>query len=188
MTGDPASAVRKEVVGVFADAATLEAATEELHARGFDAARLTMLASEAAVVKKLGHKYTKIEELEDDPAAPRARFRSTLRQASEKSMWTGALAALGAAAGAGVIFISGGPLGALFTTGVIGAEVGGFLSGVLADFLDAHQARYLEEQLAHGGLLLFVRTTSDAEEDSAKAALAKHSGRDVHAHALPAGA
>jgi hypothetical protein len=194
MTGDMidgrrlALAPLKEVVGVFSDASSLEAATEALHARGFDATRITMIASEAAIIAKLGHKYRKIEELEDDPNVPRVAFRSHEDYAAEKTLWVGGLAVLGAAAAAGVIFISGGPLGALLTSGVIGAEVGGFMSGVLADFLDQHHARHLEEQLAHGGLLLFVRIGSVEEEAAAKETLTAHAARDVHAHALPAGA
>ena len=105
-----------------------------------------------------------------------------------KGALLGSLGSIGAVAAAGAIFASGGALAATLGTGVIGAEVGGFIGGVLGDFIDNHHANYLRKQLDHGGLLLFVQTTNDAEENTAEQILSRHSGRDVHAHAIPTAA
>jgi len=176
----------REVVGVFADAETLEAAIGELLASGLEPARISLLAGETAIAETLGHRYEKIEELEDDLAAPRIKYQSTETLAATKTALLGSLVSIGAVAAAGAIFASGGALLPTLGSGVIGAEVGGFLSGVLGDLIDGRRADYLKEQLSHGGLLLFVRAADDAEEAAAKEVLMKHSGRDVHAHALPA--
>jgi hypothetical protein len=173
----------REVVGVFADALALEEAIGELLASGFEEPQITLLAGEKAIIEKLGHKYERVEELEDDPKAPRILYRAF---DTKKTVILGTLAAIGAVATAGAIFAGGGALLATLGSGVIGAEVGGFLGGVLGDFVDDQHARYLKNQLAHGGLLLFLRTRSEAEEDAAKKILTNHSGRDVHAHALTA--
>jgi len=178
----------REVVGVFSDADALDAATADLQALGFDRTSLTMLASERAVLEKLGHHYEKVEELEDDPDVPHVAFRSRNSVGAEKNVALGALVSIGAVAAAGAIFAAGGALAATLGTGVIGAEVGVFLGGVLGDFIDAHHAHYLQQQLDHGGLLLFVRAANAEEERIAKDALERHSGRDVHAHELPVGA
>jgi len=175
----------REVVGVFDDAETLEAAAHDLLARGFEPERISLLAGEKAVVEKLGHKYEKVEELEDDPGVPRMAYVSKESYAAAKSFVFGGLATVGALATAGAIFASGGALVVTLASGVIGAEAGGFIAGVLDDFIEDHHAKRLRGQLAHGGLLLWVQTQDGAEEKAAMDILARHSGRDVHAHALP---
>ncbi len=172
----------REVVGIFADAQTLDAATSDLLASRFEEEQISLLAGEKTIVEKLGHKYERIEELEDDPKAPRILYRAF---DTKKTVILGSLAAIGAVATAGAIFAGGAALAATLGSGVIGAEAGAFLGGVLGDFVDDRHAAYLKNQLDHGGLLLFVRTRDEAEESAAKDILTKHSGRDVHAHALP---
>lgn len=175
----------REVVGVFGDADALEAAASELLASGFERARLSLLAGEKAIVEKLGHKYEKVEELEDNTAAPRTAYRSKESFDVAKGVLLGSLVSIGAVAVAGTIFASGGVLAVTLGSALIGAEVGGFVGGMLGEFVENHHAQYLQEQLDHGGLLLWVRTTDDAEENTAKQILSLHSGRDVHAHAIP---
>jgi hypothetical protein len=178
--------VRREAVGVFSSAEALDAATAELLASGFPRERLTLLAGERAIAEKLGHKYERVEELEDDAAAPRISYRSRDSVHAATGAALGALASIGAVAVGGAIFASGGALAVTFGVGLIGAEVGGFLGGVLGDFIERQHADYLQEQIDHGGLLLWVSTLDDAEEKAAKEILLRHSGRDVHAHDIPA--
>ncbi|MGA8169256.1 MAG: hypothetical protein WB816_00225 [Methylocystis sp.] len=178
----------REVVGVFGDSDALEAAAAELLGAGFDRDRISLLASENAIAEKLGHKYERVEELEDDLDIPRTVYRSKETFDTAKTALLGGLVSIGAVAAAGAIFASGGPLVVTLGSGLIGAEIGGFLGGVLGELVENHHADYLREQLGHGGLLLWVRTADDAEETSAKRILSRHSGRDVHAHALAAAA
>ena len=65
---------------------------------------------------------------------------------------------------------------------------GGLIGTLLARWIGDHHARYLQEQMEHGGLLLWVRTRDVEKEKRASEILSKHSGRDVHLHALPAAA
>jgi hypothetical protein len=58
----------------------------------------------------------------------------------------------------------------------------------LAKWIGDNHAQYLQEQLDHGGMLLWVRTWDSEKEKNALEILQKHSGRDVHLHALPAAA
>ncbi|MGA9825201.1 MAG: hypothetical protein WBQ53_10260 [Methylocystis sp.] len=178
----------REVVGVFGKADALEAAAHELLASGFERARISLLAGESAIVEKLGHRYEKVEELEDNLEIPRTVYRSKESFDADKSALLGSLASIGAVAAAGAIFASGGALAVTLGSGLIGAEVGGFLGGVLNDFVEQHHAKYLQEQLDHGGLLLWVRTVDGPEENTAKQILSRHSGRDVHAHVIPVAA
>ena len=178
----------REVVGVFNDADALETAANELLASGFERARISLLAGESAIVEKLGHKYEKVEELEDNLEIPITVYRSKESFDAGKSALLGSLASIGAVAAAGAIFASGGALAVTLGSGLIGAEVGGFIGGVLGELVADHHAKYLQEQLDHGGLLLWVRTMDGPEENTAKRILSRHSGRDVHAHAIPVAA
>lgn len=177
----------REAVGVFDTAEALDAATAELLQSGFPRERLTLLAGEKAVVEKLDHRYERVEELEDDATAPRISYRSRDSVHAATGAALGALASIGAVAVGGAIFASGGALAVTLGTGLIGAEVGGFLGGVLGDLIEKRHADYLHEQIAHGGLLLWVRTQSASEEKAAKDILLNHSGRDVHVHEIVAG-
>ena len=75
MTEDPASEVR-EAVGVFPTEQALQAAIDDLESHGFDRAEISLLASEKAIEEKLGHRYEKVRELEDDPEVPRTCYVS----------------------------------------------------------------------------------------------------------------
>jgi hypothetical protein len=61
---------------------------------------------------------------------------------------------------------------------------GGLVGHLSAVGVENH-ARYVEEHLKHGGLL-WVRCLNSEREKSATEILSRHSGRDVHVHALPA--
>ena len=65
-----------EAVAVFATADSLQAAIDELLSSEFHRAELSLLASEAEVVSKLGHKYRRPSELADDGSVPRAAYVS----------------------------------------------------------------------------------------------------------------
>ena len=71
----------REAVAVFDDAATLEKAVYALETHGFDRAAFSLLAEEAAVERKLGHRYRRVAEMEDEPDAPRETFFSKVSRA-----------------------------------------------------------------------------------------------------------
>ena len=52
----------------------------------------------------------------------------------------------------------------------------------LAKLVGDQHARRLEEQIKHGGLLLWVRVWNAEDERRAVDILSRHSGRDVHVH------
>src|SRR3546814_10450965 len=93
---------------------------------------------------------------------------------------------VGAVAGAGAIVASGGTLAAIIAATAVAGGTGGLIGSILAKWLGDHHARYLQEQIDHGGLLLWVRTWNAEDEGRAVAILKKHSSRDAHVHALPA--
>ncbi len=175
----------REAVGVFADAASLQSAVDELLAEGFASDALSLLASEESVEAKLGHKYQRVSELEDDPAAPRAHYMP-IDEAERVTI--GALGLLGALGATGVVAASGGALAIALVAAGLGAGAGGLLGELLAKFIGRDHAESVTQQIAHGGLLLWVRCADNEQEASAQDILERHSGKDVHVHTLPAAA
>lgn len=175
----------REAVGVFADADAMQHAIDDLLSSGFDRDELSLLAAEETVDEKLGHKYEKVAEIEDDATVPRTRYVSPESMSDAKAALIGGLLSVGALGAIGAIVASGGTLVAAITGAAVGAGTWGLLGEFLAKLVGDHHAHYIQEQLEHGGLLLWVRCSNSEREKNAMEILSKHSGRDVHVHALP---
>jgi hypothetical protein len=178
----------REAVGYFETADALQEAIDELMSSGFDRAEMSLLAAEQAVEEKLGHKYKKVAELEDDPKAARCCYVSTESVGDAEGALIGGPLYVAATAAVGVILASGGTMAAAIIGAALAGGAGGLIGGILAKLVGDHHAHHLQEQLEHGGLLLWVRTWEAADEQRAVEILKKHSGREVHVHAIAAAA
>lgn len=175
----------REAVGIFDNAAALEEAVDELQSSGFDRAEISLLAGVDAVEQKLGHKFDKVSELEDDASVPRAAFVSTASIGDAEGGLIGGLMYVGAVVAGGAIVASGGPLSAAIAGAAMVGGAGGLIGGILAKWFDEQHADALQDQLGRGGLLLWVRTWNAADEKRATEILSKHSAHDVHVHGVP---
>ena len=173
-----------EAVGVFKDAASLEAAIDELLSSGFDRAELSLLAGEDVVQQKLGHRYDKVTELEDDPSAPRVAYVPNESIGGLEGGLIGGLMYVGAVAAVGAVVASGGALATVIAAAGVAGGAGGAIGVALAKLLEKHHADHLQTQIDHGGLLLWVRTRDATHEDRAQEILRRHSAADVHVHKL----
>lgn len=172
-----------EAVAVFHDVDALDLAVDDLRKAGFKRDDISLLAGEDAVEKKLGHRYERVEDLEDEPGAPRAAYRTRAAVGDRKVVIMDTLTYLPAVLAAGTVVASTGVVAAAVTgTAIAGALIG----TVLARWLGEQHAEYLAEQLDHGGLLLWVRTHDKEQEETAMRILLAHAGTDVHLHQLPA--
>lgn len=172
----------REAVAVFDDVSGLEAAVEELRAAGFAERDISLLAAHAAVERKLGHMYERVEELEDDPRAPRTAFVSSKSMDQRENRLLGSLTVLPTVLAAGTVVASAGAVAAA----VVGTAVAGALLGtVFAHWMDRRHADWLQEQLDRGGILLWVRTPTEVEERKALDVLTRHSAHDIHIHEIP---
>ena len=172
-----------EAVAVFHDVSALDAAVDDLRKAGFSRGDISLLASEDAVERKLGHRYERVEELEDDPDVPRVVYKTRSSVGESEDLIVGSMTYLPAVVAAGTVVATAGVVAAAVTgTAIAGALIG----TVLAHWLDRQQAEWLQEQLDHGGLLLWVRMPDAEAEQKAMAVLRRHSAHDVHIHRLPA--
>jgi hypothetical protein len=184
-TGQGAKSVR-EAVGVFQSADALQDAIDDLESSGFDRAELSLAASERAIEEKLGHVYRKVSELEDDAAVPRVSYVAPESIGNAQGALVGGLMYVGAVATSGAIVLSGGALAAAIAAAVAAGGAGALIGAVLAKWIGDRHARHLQQQLDHGGLLLWVRAWNTEREARAVEILKAHSGQDVHIHELPA--
>jgi hypothetical protein len=174
-----------EAVGVFSSEKELETAADELMSHGFDRADISLLASEEAVIEKLGHRYRSVRDIEDNPKIPTTAFLTEEGLGAAEGGVIGGLVYLPALAGVAVVVASGGTMAAAIAAAAILGGVGGGIGGVLARIIGQDHADRIEEQIEHGGLLLFVRTSSPEAEQTATDILTRNHARDVHLHAIP---
>jgi hypothetical protein len=148
----------RDVVAAFDSSDSLGAAVFALETHGFDRAAFSVLASEEALQHKLGHRYQHVKEVEDDPQVPRDTFFSRISRLEAEFLPTPGLASVGFLMLAGV----GSGLAAVIAAG------GGALIGVaLGRLIHQQHATRVKEQLAQGGLLLWVNVRDAAEEAKA---------------------
>lgn len=176
----------REAVGYFVTANELQEAIDELLSTGFDRADLSLLASDRAVEEKLGHKYRKVAELEDEAKVARSSYLSREALGDAEGALIGGPFYVAASAAAGIIVASGGTMAAAIIGAALAGGAGGLIGVILAKLIGEGHAHHLQEQLEHGGLLLWVRTWDAADERRATEILKKHSGRDVHVHSIAA--
>jgi len=177
------AATVREAVAVMADVDALEAAVAALEAAGFRGHDISLLAGHATVERKLGRMYQRVEELEDDPAAPREAFVSRAAVDRREGVLMGSMATIPALLAAGTVVASAGAVAAAIAgTAATGALIG----SVLARWMDQRHAEWLEEQLERGGILLWVRTPDAAAERQALEILKQHAAHDIHLHDIPA--
>lgn len=176
-----ADAVR-EAVGIFRNAKDLQGAIDELLSSGFHRAELSLLASEHAVEEKLGHRYERLRVMADDSGVSRAAYVSTEAIGDAEGGLIGGLMYVGATAATGAIVASGGTLAAAIAAAVLAGGAGGLIGSVLAKWVGSHHAHYLQGQIEHGGLLLWVRTWTPADEEKSVKILKKFAADDVHLH------
>jgi hypothetical protein len=175
----------REAVGVFHDEKALQSAADGLLIAGFDQSHLSLLAGERAVEMKLGHRFEKVAELEDDPAVPTRAFDDVDSRTEGKAAIVGGLFYVGAVAAAGIIVASGGTAAAALIAAALAGGGGGLIGAALAQFIEHRHAHRLQEQLDHGGLLLWVRTPTPESEQRAVEILRANGADDVHIHDLP---
>jgi hypothetical protein len=181
---DQDSRTIREAVAIFHRYEDVQGAIDELLSSGFHRSELSLLASEASVQEKIGQHYSSAT-LADDPAVPRGAYVSPEAIGDAQGGLIAALVYVGAAAAAGAVALSGGALARIITAAVLAGGTGGLFGSVLDKWLGEHHANYLQDQIDRGGLLLWVRTRTPADEQRAVAVLKRYSGDDVHVHDLP---
>lgn len=168
-----------EVVGVLNNETNLENAIGQLLTSGFDQSEISLLATEKSVVEKLGHRYKKLSSLEDNLQAPRVAYVAPENLGLAKGALIGGFLYVGAFAAASAVLAMGWSLPLILAGGSLGAAGGGLIGAALSQFVEAEHAIYIQDQLEHGGLLLWVRARDPEHESQAMKIMKSHDASDV---------
>lgn len=171
-----------EAVGVFDSFEAQQAAFYDLRAVGFHHSDISLLGSEEALREKLGKAYWRSEELEDDPRAPRAHFVSQEAMGELEGAIAGGFFFVGSYIAMAALLTPASTLAGSIAAIAIGGSPGAVLGTLLAHRVGKHHREYYEEQIRHGGILMWVRCRDKEHEELAVKIMKEHSGRDVHVH------
>lgn len=174
----------REVTGVFRTREALDNAVSDLLLGGFDRASIDIMASVDTVRKKLGGIYVAAEELADVPQVPRRAFIARDDSTLVTGIVAGLLTYVGATTAALGVVASGGALGLAMAAAAAGGAAGGIGGLLFARFLGKKEAEDLEDQLAQGGLVLWVRVRTPQEEAKAIEILNRHEAKAVRVHEI----
>ncbi|MGI9521747.1 MAG: hypothetical protein ACR2PG_08895 [Hyphomicrobiaceae bacterium] len=174
----------REVVAVFHAADDLENAVRDLEAAHFGRPDISIMADHDTVVEKLGHRFSSVAKLEDNPKTPQAVFIHQEDLAEAKAAAIGLPLYLGAAGSALAVVASGGALALAVAAATAGGLVGGGVGGIIAKAIGDHHAAAVENNLAAGGILLWVRVSDPEKEAVALKILKDKGGQGIHAHEI----
>lgn len=171
-----------EAVGVFDRVEDLQQAVYDLHLVGFSRYDMSLLGAQKALEAKLGKAFWRAEEIEDDPHAPRAHFVSEEAMGELEGAIAGGFFFLGSYIAMAALLTPVSTLAASIAAIAIGGGPAAVIGTLLARRAGKHHKDYYENQIRHGGILLWVRVKDKEREEKAVSILKGHSGRDVHVH------
>ena len=171
-----------EAVGVFDTFEAQQAAFYDLRSVGFHHSDISLLGSDEALQEKLGKAYWRSSDLEDDPKAPRAHFVSEEAIGELEGAIAGGFFFVGSAIAMTAMLTPASTLAASIAAVAIGGSPAAVIGTLLARRVGKHHKEYYENQIRHGGILMWVRTRDKEREALAVKIMKGHSGRDVHVH------
>ncbi len=171
-----------DAVAYFESEKDLEAAIDELLTNGFSRSDLSLLAGEKTIKEKLGRHYRSVKEMEDSKFAPHVAYVSRESIGDAEGAVIGAPMYLGGVLGAGGVIAAGGPISIALAAAASAAGAGAAIGALFARMIGQRHADYIEHQLQHGGILLWVRVWDKDKEANALRILKSHSTHDVHIH------
>ncbi len=174
----------REVVGLFADDAALDAAVKELGLAGVDRAAMSVLGSGQSASGVPSSIFKNARQIADDPAAKRADYVSLDADTEGEAFVVAVPLQIGAFAGAWAVAAAGGALAVAIGATVVGGAIGAGLGGLLCHAVARRHADNMEKQLVTGGLILWVSTPDTEAEERALAIMQRCGGSSVHAHTI----
>ncbi|NNU79436.1 hypothetical protein HMH01_03200 [Halovulum dunhuangense] len=171
-----------EAVGVFDSYEKFQAAMYDLLIAGFSRYDISVLARQEVLEEKFGNAYWRAPDLMDDPDAPRAAFMSEEAEGELEGAIVGGFLFLGSYIAMAALLTPASTLAASVAAVAIGGSPAAVIGALLARRVHGQHKDYYANQIAHGGILMWVRVRDDRHRDMAVRILQGHSGRDVHVH------
>lgn len=171
-----------EAVGVFDTYEALQSAYYDLQMVGFSRYDISLLADQKVLEKKLGRGFWRASDLEDNPDAPRAAFVSQEAMGELEGAIAGGSFFVGSAIAMAALLTPASTIAASIAAVAIGGSPAAVIGTLFARRFGKHHRDYYATQIAHGGILLWVRVRDKERENLAVKIIKGHSGHDVHVH------
>jgi hypothetical protein len=186
MSQGPGTAKVREAVGVFHTPDALNGAISDLISAGVDRSALSLMAQAGILEGTPAEDYRHARAVEDDPSVPRQAIYTDTDVRQGRTLLTSMASVIAAFAASGVVVLTGGAaLAALAAAVGVGGGVGA-AGALIGKRVGDEQTKHLEEQLARGGILLWVQIMDPATEGRICTILAEHAADDVHVHHIAA--
>jgi hypothetical protein len=181
----PQATKLREIVGVFHSIEGVESAIAELATEGFDRADMSILGEEHLLSGNASTAVRDTQRLADDPTAPRQPIISDSDIRQGRTLATSLAGVVAAFVATGATILTGGGVAAA----VIGAAAAGGGASAVVNAVgrlagNKHQ-EFFEDQIRHGGILLWVALREPDDEGMARLILERHGATDVHVHEAP---
>jgi hypothetical protein len=144
---------------------------------------MSLLAGEEAD-RALRQESTK--DLAEDPGARREAPLTDTDVRQGRMLATSLGAVIAALAASGITVLTGGAAAAAIATAVAAGGGAGLVGATLGKAAGEQRARFLQEQIDRGGILLWVRIKDPSAERRIQEILTRHRASAVHTHDVPA--
>lgn len=132
----------------------------------FDRGDISLMASHDAVVRKLRAVYRDPVEIAEAPGLPRRDLVTRDDVSSVSAVVFGTLVSVGALGAALPVIASGGALAAIVAAALTGGAAATAIGKVIRDrIVERLDAVSLENDLLHGGLVVFIRAREPESEE-----------------------
>lgn len=171
---------RQEVVGAFDSAEALEDAISAFASAGWDRAEMSLLAQEHVLASNPIRDSS--TEIADDPAPARMQVISDTDVRQARTLAASLAGVVGAFIASGAVMMTGGAgLAAIAGAAGVGGGAAAAVEGV-GQFLAGSRAAFIDEQMRHGGVLLWVLLHDAREERTAREIMTSHGAVATHVH------
>ena len=168
-----------ELVGLFHSPDDLEQAISTLTSSGWNHAELSILAQHRLLLPE--HVSKDSAALADDPGVERRGPVSDTDVRQGRTLLAGSFGVAAAFLASGAtILTGGGTLAAIVGAAVAGG--GGVLVEAVGQRARSEREHFLHEQMEQGGILLWAKIESRAEEERARDIFARCGATDIHVH------
>lgn len=160
------SEMQARIAGVLPSEAALQSVIDTLETEGFDRSQFGVLATKESLAGGAS-----AAALAATPRTPTEADDYPESEGAVAGGLIGGLTYLGAMAAAGAVILTGGGLG-LALAAIVGAGgVGGLTGALVAHGFQADHAKFIEDQVALGGLVLWIQPRDAAQAGTARARL-----------------
>lgn len=174
----------REVLGYFENAEAFEDAIERLLQSGINRDAIHLMASHDAVHEKLQHVFGAAKEELEDEKLPEPIYEDRKSLKTEKAMALGMPAYIGGAGAGLAVVASGGTIAFAALAAAACASAGAGVGGLLRGYIGRHHAKYLEQQLSFGHLVVSVELDRKDREPAVIEILNEAGAHSTSAHTV----